>query len=177
VLADMAITQERVSAQLLALREMFGTPAVGDKPAKPLAMEEAARRTGVGHRQWQRWEAGESLPYTKNLSKVVEAFPEIGGLDYFDDGNAASERPSRLAVLEQELAELKALVRDLTKPETSTAPAVDASRAASSAAVDALDALAAAQPESPTRETADAKTADPPPAAPRRRQARETRGA
>lgn len=171
-MADMAITQARVSAQLLALRQMLGTEE------KPLAMEEAARRVGVGHRQWQRWEAGESLPYPKNLSKIVDAFPaEVGSLDYFDDGNTAKP-VDRLTLLERELAEVKALVRELAArgaPPMTTA--VEASRAATAAAVASLDAAATAQPESPTHAPADATEEGPQPVAPKKRQAQGKRGA
>jgi transcriptional regulator with XRE-family HTH domain len=69
----MAIKKERVAERLLELRESHG-----------LSQEDAARRVGITHRQWQRWEQGESMPYPRNLELVANRFG-ISIREFFDD--------------------------------------------------------------------------------------------
>jgi transcriptional regulator with XRE-family HTH domain len=107
----MAVTRERVMAKLRELRRINGTEE------RPLSQEEAAHRADITVRQWQRWEAGESMPYTRNLSKVAEKFDV--SLDYFDEplkpkptetpdlGAALNGSRTSDAELRQELADVR----------------------------------------------------------------------
>lgn len=63
VLAEMALRQERVSDRLAGLRAR-------DR----LTQEQAAAKVGVNLRQWQRWEAGDSMPYPRNLDTIASRF-------------------------------------------------------------------------------------------------------
>jgi transcriptional regulator with XRE-family HTH domain len=92
-MAEMALRQERVVEVLAELRERHG-----------LSQDQAARKLGiVTGRQWQRWEAGESMPRPANLSAVSEAFG-IPMSRFFDD-EAAGEpvAPARLDRIESQL--------------------------------------------------------------------------
>lgn len=86
VLAALAIKKETVSRQLTELRE-----------AHQLTQEKAAAHVGVTMRQWQRWESGESVPYSRNLDAIAEKFG-ISVATFFeadakDGGPAASPDP------------------------------------------------------------------------------------
>jgi transcriptional regulator with XRE-family HTH domain len=63
LLADMALRQERVAQRLAELRERHA-----------LSQEKAAQKVGITHRQWQRWENGQSMPRPGNLGEVALAF-------------------------------------------------------------------------------------------------------
>lgn len=73
VLAEMALRKERVAERLSDLRERGA-----------LSQEQAAAKVGVTLRQWQRWEAGESVPYPRNLDSVASAFG-ISVAEFFDE--------------------------------------------------------------------------------------------
>ena len=94
VLAEMALRREKIVERLGELRE-----------ANSLTQEEAARRVGVTHRQWQRWEAGESVPYPRNLDLVASKFG-ISVQEFFDgppDGTALDRIEGDLARIEDKL--------------------------------------------------------------------------
>ena len=59
----MAAQKAQVQERLAQLRDTYD-----------LTQEEAAAKVGVNLRQWQRWEAGDSRPYTRNLEAVARAF-------------------------------------------------------------------------------------------------------
>lgn len=59
----MAIRKEAVASKLAELREQHD-----------LSQEQAAARVGITHRQWQRWEHGESVPYPRNLDAIAARF-------------------------------------------------------------------------------------------------------
>jgi transcriptional regulator with XRE-family HTH domain len=59
----MALRQERVAQRLAELRERHA-----------LSQEKAAQKVGITHRQWQRWENGQSMPRPGNLGEVALAF-------------------------------------------------------------------------------------------------------
>lgn len=69
----MALRKERVVERLVQLREVHG-----------LTQEQAAARVGVTVRQWQRWEAGKSMPYPRNLDMIAAKFG-ITVADFFDE--------------------------------------------------------------------------------------------
>jgi transcriptional regulator with XRE-family HTH domain len=69
----MALRRERIVERLAELRERHS-----------LSQEDAARKVGVTHRQWQRWESGESTPYPRNLDKVASAF-RVPVSTFFDE--------------------------------------------------------------------------------------------
>lgn len=90
VLAALAIKKEIVMQRLIRLREHEGHP---DKPGKPLPVEEAAARAGVKYRTWQRWEAGDSVPYARNLSAIADAFGfDVG--EFYDSSGDKAVTPS-----------------------------------------------------------------------------------
>jgi transcriptional regulator with XRE-family HTH domain len=96
----MALRRERVVERLSELRERAG-----------LSQEDAARKVGVTHRQWQRWESGESMPYPRNLDRVASAFG-IAVAEFFDDQPAAAPRDdTQLDRIEALLVELVGLLR------------------------------------------------------------------
>lgn len=76
VLAEMALRKERVAQKLASLRERNG-----------LTQEQAAAKVGVTMRQWQRWEAGQSVPYPRNLDGIASKFGITVG-EFFDEDNA-----------------------------------------------------------------------------------------
>lgn len=89
----MALRQEKVSERLLELREHHG-----------LSQEDAARKVGITHRQWQRWETGESMPYPRNLDAVASAFG-ISIVEFFDPDEPVVPDAPHLARIEDRLAE------------------------------------------------------------------------
>lgn len=74
----MALRKERVAERLLQLREVHS-----------LTQEQAAAHVGVTMRQWQRWEAGDSMPYARNLEQIAERF-EVPVADFYDGQSAMS---------------------------------------------------------------------------------------
>lgn len=69
----MALRRERIAERLAQLREHSG-----------LTQEQAAQKVGITHRQWQRWESGESVPYPRNLEVIASRFG-ITVAEFFDD--------------------------------------------------------------------------------------------
>lgn len=96
VLAEMALRQEKVSARLADLREQAG-----------LTQEQAAARVGVNLRQWQRWEAGDSMPYPRNLDTIASRFG-ISVDEFFDTQQTQLDR------IEERLARIEAALELLT---------------------------------------------------------------
>lgn len=99
VLAEMALRKERVVERLVQLREQHS-----------LSQEQAAQKVGVTSRQWQRWEAGESMPYPRNFDLIAQRFG-ISVVEFFDDIPAPAS--SRLEELEAEVLELREGQRNL----------------------------------------------------------------
>lgn len=88
----MALRREKVMERLLDLRERHG-----------LSQEHAAQKVGITHRQWQRWEQGESMPYPRNLDAVASAFG-ISITDFFDPAEPVLDSdPAQLDRIEQKL--------------------------------------------------------------------------
>lgn len=115
VLAEMAIRRERVAQRLAQLRETHD-----------LTQEQAAARVGVvTTRQWQRWEAGESTPYPRNLDAIAAAFG-IEVADFFT--NDAAMPDESMTALRYEVARLREQVQKLTElfgdspPDAETGP-------------------------------------------------------
>lgn len=77
----VAARPSRVADRLVRLREDLG-----------ITQEEAVARTagGITYRQWQRWEAGESQPYKRNLAKLSEVF-DIPIVEFFEGSTDASQ--------------------------------------------------------------------------------------
>jgi len=92
VLAEMAIRRERIVQRLRELREAHG-----------LTQEQAAARVGVNLRQWQRWEAGDSMPYPRNLDLIASKFGTTV--------NEFFEPPETQLVARSELEEILAYVQ------------------------------------------------------------------
>jgi transcriptional regulator with XRE-family HTH domain len=92
VLAEMALRRERIAERLGELRERDS-----------LTQEQAAAKVGVTLRQWQRWEAGESVPYPRNLDAVASRFG-ITVAEFFDPEEGAVDR---VTVLEAKVDELE----------------------------------------------------------------------
>jgi len=101
VLAEMALRQERVVETLIALRERHS-----------LGQEDAARKIGIGLRQYQRWEAGESMPRANNLGRAALAYGVSPTIFYDDEDLPASTVP-QLDRMESELEQLAAAVAQL----------------------------------------------------------------
>ena len=97
VLAEMALRQEKVSERLRELRERNG-----------LSQEDAARKVGITHRQWQRWESGDSMPYPRSLDMVASTFG-ISVAEFFDPPEPTVDQ-SQLDRIEGKLDQLLALV-------------------------------------------------------------------
>lgn len=111
VLAALAIKKEMVMRRLVQIREDIGHP---DKPGKPLTVEDAASRAGVKYRTWQRWEAGESVPYARNLAAVADAFG-FDVADFYDDSGDRAPTPDPFPAppaIQGELAEVLQVIRD-----------------------------------------------------------------
>jgi transcriptional regulator with XRE-family HTH domain len=70
VLLRMAI-ERQLAAQRLGARLAKERARLG------LNQEDAARKIGVTHRAYQRWESGDAMPFARNLRSAAEAF----GLD------------------------------------------------------------------------------------------------
>lgn len=130
VQAALAIKKEIVKARLVQIREDVGHP---DKPGKPLTVEDAAAKAGVKYRTWQRWEAGESVPYARNLAAIADAFGVDVG-EFYDDSGDKAPTPSpfagadtladRLGALEErvtnQLAEHARQVEEQLREQTQT---------------------------------------------------------
>jgi len=101
VLAEMALRQEKVSERLRELRERQG-----------LSQEDAARRVGITHRQWQRWESGDSMPYPRSLDMVASSFG-ISVAEFFDPPEHAAVDVSQLDRIEEKLDEAISRLRAL----------------------------------------------------------------
>lgn len=111
VLAEMALRREKVTQRLEHLRERHG-----------LTQEQAAARVGITHRQWQRWESGESMPYPRNLDAIASAFG-IGIEEFFDPD------PERSSQFDQVMVRLDQLERTVEQ----LVSLLDAQRAAATA--------------------------------------------
>ncbi len=91
----MALRRERIAERLTELREQHS-----------LTQENAAARVGVTLRQWQRWEAGESVPYPRNLDSIASKFG-LSVAEFFDETENGTVR-NELAALRAEVTELRA---------------------------------------------------------------------
>lgn len=101
VLAEMARDRERIALLLADLRERHA-----------LTQEQAAAKVGVTLRQWQRWEAGTSVPYPRNIELVAARFG-IDVAEFFDPPTVIPTDAARLeAKLDQVLAELADVRRE-----------------------------------------------------------------
>lgn len=98
VLAEMALRREKIAQRLGELRE-----------SNSLTQEQAAAKVGVTLRQWQRWEAGESVPYPRNMDTVASHFG-MSVSEFFDDEPLGG---TRTALLEARVEELEAAVTEL----------------------------------------------------------------
>lgn len=89
VLAALALRKETVSRLLVQIRN--------DNPEEdgdPLSQEAAARLVGVSVRQWQRWEAGDSVPYPRNLGIIADTFSFDVGQFYESEIAEKAETPN-----------------------------------------------------------------------------------
>lgn len=93
VMAEMALRKEMLAARLEELRE-----------SNNLTQENAAAKVGVTLRQWQRWEAGESVPYPRNLDVIASRFGITVG-EFFDETPRA-QLSDRLDDLQEQVADL-----------------------------------------------------------------------
>lgn len=106
VLAEMALRREKIAERLTELREHEG-----------LSQERAAGKVGVTLRQWQRWEAGESVPYPRNLDAVASKFG-LSIEEFFDEH--PSGPTARVTLLEARVIDLERLMSTLLKREPLT---------------------------------------------------------
>jgi transcriptional regulator with XRE-family HTH domain len=95
LLADMALRQERVAQRLAELRERHA-----------LSQEKAAQKVGITHRQWQRWENGQSMPRPGNLGEVALAFG-VPVTTFYEEDDAPELEKSKL---DEAIAQLTQLV-------------------------------------------------------------------
>lgn len=105
VLAEMALRREKIVQRLTELREK-----------NSLSQEHAAAKVGVTLRQWQRWEAGQSVPYPRNMDAIASAFG-ISVQDFFDadpDATTVQLLEARVIELEDQVTELRAGLLALT---------------------------------------------------------------
>jgi transcriptional regulator with XRE-family HTH domain len=93
----MALRQERVAQRLAELRERHA-----------LSQERAAQKVGITHRQWQRWENGQSMPRPGNLGEVALAFG-VPVSTFYDDDEQVDQ--SQLDRIEEKLDLLLSLFR------------------------------------------------------------------
>jgi len=114
VLAALAIHKETVMQRLLQIRWDHR-----EEPDKPLSMEKAAARVDVSWRTWQRWEAGDSIPYPRNLGLIADAYGFNVSEFYNDKARATNGKTPdpfanpQLAKLESKLDGLTALVEGM----------------------------------------------------------------
>lgn len=90
------------------------------REGESLTQEQAAAKVGVTLRQWQRWEAGESVPYPRNLDLIASRFGLLIG-EFFDETPRAtlSARVEELGVLVAAVASrLSALELELELAES-----------------------------------------------------------
>jgi transcriptional regulator with XRE-family HTH domain len=107
---NMAIRKERIAARLLELRER-----------ENLTQEQAAARVGVTMRQWQRWEAGESVPYSRNLDQIAERFEITVGEFFEPSGDGARlDVVSSLDDLRRDVAAVAGLQAELAEAVAAT---------------------------------------------------------
>lgn len=163
--AAMALSAERIAMKLVELREREGHE---DRPGKPMAVETAAERAGVRMRTWQRWEAGETTPYARNLSAIIEAFKLPA--DYFEDTATSTppETPERHVDLLESLGELRASVEQKLDADAIVAAVTTGILSKLRPLIDEAlaDALAAQDREGQQRRRSGSD-ADPPEAPPR----------
>ena len=93
----MALNRERVAERMRLLRRPDDPTA--ENPTYELSQEAAAHKAGVTTRQWQRWEAGESMPYPRNLGEVADRFG-IEVSDFFEPVAPVEEQVPIHTVLE-----------------------------------------------------------------------------
>lgn len=91
----MALRAERIAQRLTELRE-----------SHDLTQEQAAHKVGVTSRQWQRWEAGQSTPYPRNLDTIASRFNVSTG--EFFDSMRDDVQPTQLDRIELALAGIAA---------------------------------------------------------------------
>lgn len=104
VLAALAIQRETVVRVLTELRDREGHP---EKPGEPLPQDKAAARINVAARTWQRWEAGEVIPYARHLSAIADEFEFDVGRFYEADQTEKRPTPDLLSdPLEERIARL-----------------------------------------------------------------------
>ncbi len=99
VLADMAIRREAFIANVARNRELKGR-----------TQEQAAHDIGVTYRQWQRWEAGESMPRPANLDALATYFTTTIG-ELLDE----QQPMTRLQHLQAEATDLRRRLDDLDR--------------------------------------------------------------
>lgn len=114
VLAEMALRREKVMERLLELRERHG-----------LSQEDAARKVGITHRQWQRWENGESMPYPRNLDAVASKFG-ISVAEFFDPEPDISVDVAQLDRIEATLNAILSLLLAEEAPAVGPAEVLEA---------------------------------------------------
>ena len=101
VLDALAEQEERIAARLRKLRADIGHP---ERPGHALPVDQAAARAEVNYRQWQRWEAGDTMPHSKNLERVAEAFGVDVAEFYATD---EPQEETQLDRIEQMLTEIR----------------------------------------------------------------------
>lgn len=82
--AHMAEPHDRVAERIRRIRNDHA-----------LTQEEAASRAGVGLRQWQRWEHGESQPYRSNIERLIREFG-VSPADFYDVAETSDDRLERI---------------------------------------------------------------------------------
>lgn len=143
----MALRKELIAQRLAELRGMRGQ-----------SQEQAAAFVGITHRQWQRWEAGESVPYPRNLEQVASRYG-ISVAEFFDpqpsSGNGAqpdvvrgllADQNANLARQSEILEDLRAEVTQLRTAQQDLYQRMDALAESMAALAKALDAERRARP-------------------------------
>jgi transcriptional regulator with XRE-family HTH domain len=95
VLAEMALRKELIAERLAELRGTRGQ-----------SQEQAAAFVGITVRQWQRWEAGESVPYPRNLEVVASRYG-ISVAEFFDGPSPVPTDDAMAELLERQNANLE----------------------------------------------------------------------
>ncbi len=77
---------------MAAHQQRMGRLIAEARAEKGISQEDAARQIGIGNRTYQKWEAGEVVPYRRNLLKAAtvlgKTVEELGGEpleDYVED--------------------------------------------------------------------------------------------
>jgi transcriptional regulator with XRE-family HTH domain len=99
----MALRQREIGERITALRRSRGNPP----------QEVVAQQLGVSYRSLQAWEAGDSKPSYRNLTKIAEFFGVTEEFILVGEENASS--PRHMSQLDRIETKLEAVLQAITQ--------------------------------------------------------------